>query len=209
MPTGDDSIRAVLFDLGGVLLHHADGIDHVAIELRFRLPPGTVRRCRDQDSRYAESRLGRCSHEEWLESVRIAFREALGWLGEAVYQAFLSADRPLNKELISLAEWLRLRYQTGIISNATAGLEGRFAEEFGIAHLFDIVVGSGDLGIAKPAPEIYLQAAERLSVPPSACVFIDDAQRNIDGAVAAGMKGLLFTSYDELVAELCSLGVEV
>lgn len=209
MPTGDHSIRAVLFDFGGVLLQHGDGIDHAAIESRFDLPQGTLRRCREQDSRYAESRLGRCTHEEWLESVRIALRQAVGRLGDAVFQAFLEADRPLNQDVIHLVDGLRPYYRTGVISNATTGLEKRFGDEFGIAHLFDVVVGSGDIGVTKPAAGIYLHAAERLELLAAACVFIDDVQRHVDGALAVGMKGLRFVSFPQLLADLRSLGVQV
>jgi FMN phosphatase YigB (HAD superfamily) len=49
-----------------------------------------------------------------------------------------------------------------VISNTTDGLEPRLRVEFGIADLFDALVGSGDLGIAKPEPEIYLHTADRL-----------------------------------------------
>ncbi|MBI1886547.1 MAG: HAD family phosphatase [Chloroflexi bacterium] len=207
MPTGDQSIQAVLFDFGGVLLQHFDGIDHTAIEERFGLRPGTLRRCREQDSRYAESRLGCCTHEEWLESVRIALRQAVGRFGDAVFQAFMEADRPLNQDVIRLVDRLRPCYRTGVISNATTGLEKRFGDEFGIAHLFDVVVGSGDIGVTKPEREIYLHTADRLGLPPQVCVFVDDVQRHVDGAIAVGMKGFRFVSYPQLLADLRSLGV--
>ncbi len=207
MPTGDHAIQAVLFDFGGVLLQHGDGIDHQAVEGRFGLVPGTLMRCLYQEGRYAEAYLGRCTREEWWESVREAIERAAGKHAPAVLKAIEEADHPLNPDVISLVRSLRPRYRTGVVSNTTDGLEPRLRLEFGIADLFDVLVGSGDLGIAKPHPEIYLHTAGRLGLPPDACVFIDDAQRHVDGALAVGMKGLRYVSFPQLLTDLRSLGV--
>lgn len=207
MPAGDDSIRAVLFDFGGVLLQHGDGIDHRAIEGRFGLAPGTVMRCLYQESRYADAYVGRCTRQEWLDSVREAITRAAGEQAPALLKAIEEAEHPLNQDVISLVRSLRPRYRTAVVSNTTDGLEPRLRHEFGIADLFDLLVGSGDLGIAKPEAAIYLHAAEKLGVPPPACVFIDDVQRHVDGALAVGMKGFRFVSMPQLLADLRSLGV--
>jgi putative hydrolase of the HAD superfamily len=63
--------------------------------------------------------------------------------------------------------------------------------------MFDDVVISGEVGLRKPEPEIFLLAARRLDLKPEQCVFIDDLELNVDGARAVGMTALLHTSYDE------------
>lgn len=203
----DQDITAVLFDFGGVLLQHSDGIDHQAIEGRLGLPPGTLRRCLYVDSRYAEAYVGRCSVEEWLQSVREAMEGAVGPKAEALFRAFQESEHPLNREVIDLVGRLRARYRTGVISNTIPGLVPRLREEFGIAHLFDVLVGSGDLGVAKPEAAIYLHAARELGLPPQRCIFIDDAEPLAEGARRAGMRALRFSSYLQLLADLRSLGV--
>ncbi len=57
--------------------------------------------------------------------------------------------------------------------------------------LFDVLVISGELGIRKPAPEIYALAAERLERPPERCVFVDDLPGNLKPARALGMATVL------------------
>lgn len=207
MGRGDRRIAAVLFDFGGVILQHMDGIDHRAVESRAGVPPGTLGRCLYQESRYHEAYVGRCTVEEWLESVREAMRRLAGPKAEALYQAFQQAEHPLNGEVLGLVSRLRPRYRTGVISNTIPGLERRLREELGIAHLFDVVVGSGDLGVAKPQPEIYLEAARALNLPPERCVFIDDTEPLAQGARVVGMRGLRFLSLPRLVADLRALGV--
>jgi len=71
--------------------------------------------------------------------------------------------------------------------------------------MFDDIVISGEVGLRKPEPEIFLLAAGRLNLRPAECVFVDDLQVNVDGARAVGMTGILHTSYDETRRELESL----
>ncbi|MCA1710339.1 MAG: HAD family phosphatase [Actinobacteria bacterium] len=69
-------------------------------------------------------------------------------------------------------------------------------------ELFDVTVISGEVGMRKPDPDIYLLCAQRLGLPPGQCVFVDDLAPNVRGAAAVGMVGVLHRSYEETVAEL-------
>ncbi len=57
--------------------------------------------------------------------------------------------------------------------------------------LFDESIISGEVGLHKPQPEIYLLACERLGVVPADCVFVDDLRENVSGAEAVGMQAIL------------------
>jgi len=58
----------------------------------------------------------------------------------------------------------------------------------GIAGAFEVTIDGGMVKHAKPDPEIFLLAAERLHVPPEDCVVVEDAAAGVDAAHAAGMK---------------------
>ena len=76
---------------------------------------------------------------------------------------------------------------TGLISNSWGtGIYDRAPMQ-----IFDATVISGDVGLHKPQPEIYLLGAERIGVPPERCVFVDDLRENVEGAEAVGMAGVL------------------
>jgi putative hydrolase of the HAD superfamily len=68
--------------------------------------------------------------------------------------------------------------------------------------LFDAIVISGEVGVRKPDPEIYLLTAGRLGLPTHACVLVDDLPANVRGAAAVGMVGVHHTSLDSTVDEL-------
>lgn len=88
--------------------------------------------------------------------------------------------------------------RTGLISNSWGlGIYDRAPTD-----LFDEAVISGEVGLHKPQPEIYLLAAERLGVEPADCVFVDDLRENCAGAEAVGMTAVLHRDPAATVAEL-------
>jgi putative hydrolase of the HAD superfamily len=88
--------------------------------------------------------------------------------------------------------------RTGLLSNSW-GLD--YPRE-GWDTLFDTVVISGEVGLRKPDPAIYLLAAERLGLPPSQVVFVDDLAPNVRAAAAVGMVGIHHTDVDATAIEL-------
>jgi epoxide hydrolase-like predicted phosphatase len=78
--------------------------------------------------------------------------------------------------------------RTGMLSNSWG--DDRYDREQ-LARLFDAWVISGEVGLRKPDPAIYVLAAERLGLPPEACVFVDDLPGNLKPARALGMATVL------------------
>jgi putative hydrolase of the HAD superfamily len=206
------TIRAVFFDFGGVLLQHADGIDHKAIEARLGLEERTLFRCLYRDSRYMDYQVGGCTNEEWIESIRVAATTHVGpERVDELMNAWQNAERLLNPLMVSLVERLRAGgYRTGIISNTIPGMEERISREFPhLIPLFDVRIGSGDIGLAKPDPAVFQHALRELDVPAEASVFTDDVRSYAEAARTVGMHGFYFTGYDQFASDLRSIGVDV
>ena len=79
--------------------------------------------------------------------------------------------------------------RTTLLSNSWGN--GYPRERF--ARAFDSVVISGEVGLRKPEPEIYLRALEETGLAPEECLFIDDLEHNVAAAAALGMVGVLHT----------------
>ena len=79
-----------------------------------------------------------------------------------------------------------------------------------LSDLFDDVVVSAEVGLAKPDPEVFRLAARRLGVPPEACVFVDDWEVNVAAAREVGMAAVHFRrdKGDDLAVQLAALGLE-
>jgi putative hydrolase of the HAD superfamily len=88
--------------------------------------------------------------------------------------------------------------RTGLISNSW----GLGIYERAPTDLFDATVISGDVGMHKPQPEIFLLACKRLEVEPSDSVFVDDLRENCVGAEAVGMTSVLHREPAQTVTRL-------
>lgn len=91
--------------------------------------------------------------------------------------------------------------KTGLVSNSW----GNDYPRESWAELFDVVVISGEVGMRKPEPRIYLHAAAALGVEPQECVFVDDLASNVEGAAEVGMIAVHHRTLEATVAELETL----
>lgn len=180
------ALDGVVFDLDGVLTDTA--------ELHYESWLGVAREEGLPFDREVNERLRGVSREdslrlilggrvvsparfaEMLERKNAAYREALGGL--------TGADvLPGARELVTDARARGLRVAVGSSSrNAPLVLE-----RLGLAVLFDATVDGSDVAVAKPAPDVFLVAAQRLGLEPSRCAVVEDAAAGVDAAHAAGM----------------------
>lgn len=99
--------------------------------------------------------------------------------------------------------------RTGLLSNSWGT---GFYPWDRIGGVFEVVVISGQVGLRKPDPAIYALAADRLGLPPTAVVFVDDLERNVTAAERTGMLGVLHrgdeSATSQVVRELLGLPLE-
>lgn len=185
-----DEIKAVIFDVGGVLVRTHDHSGRRRWEEKLGLPQG------GSDEVVFHSRMGTLAQQGAITDA-----ELWQWIGESLelgeeleaFRADFWAGDRLDTELVRLIRELRSQYQTGIISNATDALLPTLTTVYPIADAFDDIVGSAYEGIMKPSPEIYRIALNRLGRDAAECVFIDDAPANIAGAEFVGLKTIQYT----------------
>ncbi len=199
-------IQAVLFDYGGVI-GRLDRQEMARLEDKYGLPPGGFWHALFEIPEWYEVEVGRGSEDRWLKAVAAKLYELAGRPIPGIRQEWPRIWRGIDQDVISLARRLRPRYKVGLLSNATRNLEEQVLNHQGILDLFDVVINSAHVGIAKPDVRIYHLAAERLGVPASACVFVDDLLANVEGARAAGMRAFQYQGIEHLEGELRALGV--
>lgn len=82
-------------------------------------------------------------------------------------------------------------YIVGVITNGPSYLQNHKMDTSGLRPYCDIVVVSGDVGIHKPDPRLFVHVADRVGLAPEECVYVGDHPVNdIQGALAAGMKAI-------------------
>ena len=200
-------IQAVLFDYGGVI-GRLDREEMRRLEEKYGLSQGSLFSALYEIPQWREIALGHGSEQEWLKAVLERLYELAGRPIPGIRQEWPKIWRGLDEDVVSLARKLRSRYKVGLLTNATKNLEEMLLKHHGITDLFDVVINSARVGMAKPDVRIFQLAAERLGVPASACVFTDDMPHNVEGARAAGMRAFQFQGAAHLESELRALGVE-
>lgn len=187
------AIKAVIFDLGGVLVRTEYPEVRHQLELELGFQPDTVDRTIWESKEWELAQIGALSYEEYWE--RVGATLGLGTPQEIAdfRRRYFSGDR-VDQGLVSLIEELRPRYKIGLLSNAPDRLEIWLENEWGIKHLFDVIVYSAQAGMAKPDPTMFQLILEQLAVEPFEALFIDDDPRNVEAALALGMEAIRFTS---------------
>lgn len=80
------------------------------------------------------------------------------------------------------------RFPLGLASSSNREVIDAVMTASGLGEVFATTVSSEEVGAGKPAPDVYLEAASRLGVAPSACVSVEDSGNGIRSAAAAGMR---------------------
>lgn len=207
--------RAVVFDLGGTLVHWADwdegapakwGAAHDALRLA-----GSARAWPDRETFVTAMRAAERAHwervdrEQWSGPPTTVVSDGLRRLdlhvaddvllammdGYARAVAGWSSVFPDSRDTLRLLK--ERGYRLGLLSNTWWAAEWHNADiaAHGLAELLDELVYTSDLPHSKPHPSAFAEISGRLGVEPAACVMIGDRQiDDVAGAKAAGMRGV-------------------
>src|SRR3989304_575558 len=186
-------IAAIFFDFGGVVAR-LDRALLAAFEERHALPEGSFIKALYTIPEWKAAELGEETEEAWLEAARRKLDELAGRPLPDFLEERSLMWRRLDPDVVGLIERLGVRYDVGLLSNATFRLEDELRGYHKIDGLFKVIVNSSRGGMAKPGARIYHLAAERLGVGPSACVHIDDLPHNVEGAREAGFQAVPHTA---------------
>jgi epoxide hydrolase-like predicted phosphatase len=190
--------RGLLIDWGGVLTSSLFDSFSAFCELEGLAPETLAQRFRG-DPTCRELLIG-------LETGRIAeedfepkLAETLGVSAPGLIDRMFAGSGP-DEEMIGAVRAARAAgIHTGLISNSWG--TRRYPMDL-LSELFDGLVISGEVGMRKPAPEMYVLGAKRIGVEPGLCVFVDDLPFNLAPAAELGMATVHHTTAGQTIAEL-------
>lgn len=199
-------ISTIFFDIGNVLV----GFDHNRIWQR--LADFSPYSPQDIQQRIQETRLmplhetGKLSPQQLFHAL-----QQLLQLGAALsYQQFslLWADIFWeNPPIIDLAEQLRGRYTTGLLSNTGEIHWNWLVSRFAIFRQIDLRILSFQVGCMKPDPQIFHAALRQAQAQPEECAYFDDLQANIEASQKIGVHGILMQSPEQVREECRALRI--
>ena len=126
-----------------------------------------------------------------------------------LWAADLRSWLSVNSAVVDVLADLRAgRTPLALLSNAGPDY-GSYFRRGPLGDFFDACYVSGELGLLKPAPEIYRHVLDDLGITPAEAVFIDNRESNVAGARALGITGHVFTGAERLRSFLTSLAARV
>jgi epoxide hydrolase-like predicted phosphatase len=199
------SIRAVLFDLGGVIVRTEYQTPRQHLAERFGMDYDDMDRIvfgGGANGSAARATLGEISEDElWLNVMKVLKRPASEC--ERIRAEFFAGD-VIDHALLDFLRSIKPKYKTGLISNAWSGLRNYILSEK-FDDVFDCMIISSEVGVAKPSAEIFQIALKQLGMSPNEVVFVDDFIENIEACQKVGMKGILFKDSESAVQQLKAL----
>jgi epoxide hydrolase-like predicted phosphatase len=197
------AIKAVIFDFGGVLVRTVNQAGRERWEKVLNLPHGELSKTVFDSEVAVNATLGKVDEQKIWEYVGQKYHLPPEEVNNLA-QDFWSGDR-LDMELVDFLRSLRPKYKTAILSNAWSGARLTFTHKFQLDNAVDQILISAEEGLAKPDPQIYHLAAERLGVQPPEAIFVDDFPQNVQAASAAGLKGIQFITTPQVIADIRNL----
>ncbi len=213
---------AVVFDLDGVLIESEEVWDSVRETY--------VRECGGRYDDEVQRAMMGMSSPEWSrylhETAGVPDEPAA--INAEVVARMLDAYRDhlrLFDGAVTVVRRLGARFPLAVASSSNRQLIDTVLDVAGLADAFRATVSSEEVARGKPAPDVYLEAARRLDIPPSRCAAVEDSHSGIRSARAAGMfvvaipnptyppdagalaqADVVIRSLDELTAELIASG---
>jgi len=207
-------VKAVIFDVGGVLRAHLVGGDkesgvHDYIAKKLGIFSDTW--FDSIDSAYADSITGKVSREKFLEIVCKNLKVSKKRLVNVVRKAYKKKLKK-NKKLFKLAFSLKKKgYIIGILSDQWAlSTENLIPKKD--QKGFDVVIISTEVGVRKHSPKIYKLLLKKLkhknkSIKPEDVLFIDNRDYNVKAAKKLGIKTILFRDNKQFFRDFSKLKI--
>lgn len=199
------AIRAIFWDVGGVLLTNAwDRTERAAALEHFQL---------DLEEFHARHEMvvssferGKITLDEYLD--RTVFYRPRPFPREVFRDYMFSLSRPFP-EVLEFARGLSGsgKYFMGTLNNESRELNYYRIEKFGLRMMFRLFISSCFVGFRKPEGAIYRLALEITQVPAEQCCFIDDRALNLECAAKLGMHTIQMQKVEQLREDLAKLDV--
>lgn len=196
-------INAVIFDLGRVLVQ----VDTQKLWDFFftNYADGDVQQALGRimaDPMMMQYSIGRIPTQEFYQKLHDDYRLDLSY--EAFVFRWCDIFAPMEG-MDSIVAQLSGKVRLGLLSDTDPLHWDFIRRHYPLMQYFPKPTLSFEIGSVKPSRDSYLAAACAVGVPPEECLFIDDLQKNVDGAKAAGMAAIRFEGADPLRSYLAGI----
>jgi HAD superfamily hydrolase (TIGR01509 family) len=184
------SAQAIIFDCFGVLT--SEGWLPLRDEY-FGMDPKLLKMVNDRMKQLTSDLI---NQEEFEKEVA-----ELAGINRLVIHSRMDVNAPDSRLFSYIEDILKPKYKIAMLSNVG---RDQLHKIFSLSQteLFDVMALSYETGLLKPDIQAFEDVAEKLEIVPRCCIFVDDQLHNVEGAIRAGMQGILYENFVQFQAEL-------
>jgi HAD superfamily hydrolase (TIGR01509 family) len=185
-------MKAVIFDMDGVIVDSEPRHERACLQVLQEIG------CGDNHGMHLADYIGRSDREMWADFLKRhkpdkTLDQLLAMKRERVID-IIRREQPVFDGLRELIEKLSSRYLLAVASGSERLVVQEVLALPGLQRFFPVVVSCADVSRGKPAPDIFLRAAEQLGVQPEECWVVEDSKPGVAAGIAAGMKVVAITN---------------
>ncbi len=200
----EEDVKIIIFDVQDVLVTDwRDVFDLLDADIK----PGVIAEFFDDHNNLRkEMQYGRLTEEEfWKQFIHFTGSDVtVDYLKNAVRKALQTFP-----EVVDIVNALKSNYKLVILSNHTKEWVEYLVAKYKFNDIFDDMFWSFQNGIKKPSAEAYTQITDKFKIKPEECIFIDDKERNIEGAKKIGMKTIFYKNPEDMREQLKGMGIKL
>lgn len=202
-----DSVDALIFDLGGVVVNLSYHATYEELAKLSGKPVEVIKRLAQDQDEFKQYEMGKIEDAAFRDFVRNSI--GVSAQDEEIDKAWNAMLLDIPPQRLRVLQKLRNTYRVFLLSNTNAIHLRAFnqtvkqvSNQDSLSFCFDKLYYSHEIGLRKPDVNIYEYVLKENSLTPSTTLFFDDLLPNLAGASHAGLQTYHVTNADELFKEL-------
>ncbi|NCF75259.1 MAG: HAD-IA family hydrolase [Xanthomonadaceae bacterium] len=183
-------IKAIFFDVGGVIIEEKFKQAIIQYEKEFNIPRGVFYKIVHNHQGWRDFTLGKISEKKYLKLCKKNSSEYI--FNEKRYIKLVEEFMEPKAEVVDYIKFLSKNYVIGVISNNPKEWFDRFIVKAKLENIIKIKAVSGYVHIRKPDKKIFQIALKQANANPQESIYIDDRGDRIDGAKKLGINIIIF-----------------
>lgn len=194
-----NSIKAVIWDLAGVVLHTVKGTFNSLLAERLDVPLNDIERLissKENDLWDLNEIDDDAFYTFLLKELNMPMDK------KSILRKFVLKDFYIDQEILAYIKKIRKSFTTVLLTNFPAHVHDFLKTDWIVDGAFDHIIASCDVKLLKPDPAIYTLTLARIGCLAEESVFIDDREVNVKAAEKLGINGIVYQSQSQTINDL-------
>ena len=197
-----NSIKAVIWDLAGVVLHTVKGTFNSLLAERLDVPLNDIERLissKENDLWDLNEIDDDAFYTFLLKELNMPMDK------KSILRKFVLKDFYIDQEILAYIKKIRKSFTTVLLTNFPAHVHDFLKTDWIVDGAFDHIIASCDVKLLKPDPAIYTLTLARIGCLAEESVFIDDREVNVKAAEKLGINSIVYQSQSQTINDLESI----